>query len=107
MGGAMFRQVLPNGGLLDAVESLLEVAKGLVASSARSDAEEIYESSLKRPYWREVSRKFPKYNSDMKQEADATDWILRRISHDFKRYYQDGWSRIEYELMDMIQAGLT
>lgn len=85
---------------------LVAVAR-LLAFHAEKEADKVYKKSLKRPYWKEVSEKFPDYNSGDDTD-DAVKWIRNQIADDFKGdHSEEDWTLIEAELTSMIHGGLT
>ena len=55
-------------------------------------------------YWKEISDKFPNYNSNSDDTKKATDFILKSM---MKKYPEYDWSSIENEIRDSIKAGIS
>lgn len=67
-------------------------------------AENIYQLSISEPFWKEVSKKFPNYNSDDGVAQQATDWLYSQI----KAWWPlDGLDAFENELKSKIHDGIT
>lgn len=79
---------------------------GLNASHVKlfETAEEIYQNSLNDTYWKEISNKFPKYNSEESDTNKAVNFILNNIK---EKYPNNNWSQIEQDLINKIKDGIT
>ena len=78
----------------------------LIAASAEEDAQKVYEESLDKSYWKEVSDKFPESNSS--QATEATQWVFEQMEQDFAREFEpEWWFLVGNVLKNKIHAGLT
>ena len=77
-----------------------------LAFHSEEEAKKVYNASLNRPYWKEISQKFPEYNNG--GTIDALKWVRNEIAKDFRnKYSEEEWVLIESELTSKIHGGLT
>ena len=89
-----------------AARELVAIAR-MVAFHAEEEAEKVYQKAIKKPYWKEVSKKFPGYNAGKDTDA-AVKWLRKQIADDFKSDYPDEeWTLVEAEITSKIHGGLT
>lgn len=91
---------------LHIAREILAVAR-ILAFHAEKEAQKVYKKSLDKSYWKEISKKFPDYNSGDDTDK-AVKWLRGQIADDFKSDYSDEeWTLIEAELTSQIHGGLT
>ena len=66
--------------------------------------EDFYQSTLDDPYWKEISKKFPDYNTEETDTKKAVDYIIAEMK---KKYPDQDWNNIEQDMRDKVHAGIT
>ena len=79
-----------------------EFKSQMVKESNGEDAETVYQNSLKDDYWKEISDKFPNYNSD--ECYKATKYIYKKMK---ETYPDHNWKLIGKQVEKKILDGIT
>ena len=66
------------------------------------DADNFYHSTLNDEYHKEISKKFPNYNSS--QSEEASNYIVREMK---KKYPDQDWKKIEKSIRQKVFDGIT
>ena len=64
--------------------------------------DDFYQSTLDDEYFKEISKKFPNYNSS--QSEEAADYIVKEMK---KKYPDQDWNNIESDMRSKVHGGIT
>jgi len=94
----------PNGGNTYYAQGLDPKVVKLFENNVK-DAEKVYQGSLDDDYWKDISKKFPNYNSpDTDDNKNAVDFIYNNV---VKKYPDYDWDKIKKLVRDKIHSGIT
>lgn len=63
-----------------------------------------YQSTLDDEYWKEISDKFPNYNTEESDTQKAVDYIIASMK---KKYPDENWNIIEKAMRSKVHGGIT
>ena len=68
------------------------------------NVDNFYQSTLDDEYWKEISDKFPNYNSEEQDTNKAVDYIISSMK---KKYPDQEWNVIEKAMRSKVHGGIT
>lgn len=89
----------PNGGNLYQPQGLNPSVVKLF-----EDIDDFYQSTLNDKYWKEISKKFPDYNTKKSDTIKAVNFILAKMKN---KYPEKDWDKIELVIRNKIYDGIT
>ena len=69
------------------------------------DLNDLWGSTQNDSYWKDISNKFPKYNSpDTEDNKNAIDYIINSMK---EKYPEKNWNNIEQDIRKKVSGSIT